>query len=65
MSSQNDVIDHTTLEKSLFQSPKPIDLNSLEKELLSSNPVKKSTKKKPIYTANIAYPSMFANKKIN
>ena len=60
MSSQNNV------EKSLIRAPKPIDLNSLEKELLSSlHPVKKSLKKKVIYSANVAYPSMFKNKKIN
>ena len=51
-------IDMAVLEASLM---KPIDMSSIEASLIKSTIITRPKKKKVIYTANVAYPSMFKN----
>jgi hypothetical protein len=53
-------IDMTVLEASLM---KPIDMSSIEASLTKSTIIIRPKKKKPLYSANLAYPSMFKNNK--
>jgi len=56
-------IDMATLEASLM---KPIDMALIEASLIKPNTnivtLSRPKKKKVIYSANVAYPSMFRNK---
>ena len=53
-----------TLESSLM---KPIEMSSIEANLINNKlkSIITSKKKKPLYSANLAYPGMFKNKKSN